>query len=46
MEKKPKPKKPVGKKKAAKKPLSNPNQYEDFHKLLTGLVTPVVPDKQ
>ena len=45
MDKKPKPKKPMGKKKAAKKPL-NGNQYEDFHKVLAGLVTPVVPDKQ
>ena len=45
MEKKEKSKKPVGKKKAAKKPL-NGNEYEDFHKVLTGLVTPVVPDKR
>jgi len=45
MEKKAKPVKPTGKKKAAKKPLHT-NQYEDFHKVLTGLVTPVVPDKR
>ena len=45
MEKKAKPVKPTGKKKAAKKPL-NGNQYDDFHKVLAGLVTPVVPDKQ
>ena len=45
MSKKDKPTKPTPKKKAAKKPL-NGNQYEDFHKVLAGLVTPVVPDKQ
>ena len=42
-----KPTKPVGKKKAAKlPPKENVHQYEDFHKLLAGLVTPVVPDKR
>ena len=48
MSQKEKPKKPADKKKAAKKPLkeNNPNQYEDFHNILTRLVTPSFPDKQ
>ncbi len=44
MDKKEKGKKtPVGKKKAAHKPLKeNPNHYEDFHKVLNKMFTPVV----
>ena len=45
MSKQEKPKKPE-KKKAAKKPPENVNQYEDFHNILARLVTPSAPDKR
>ena len=45
MDKKEKTKKPE-KKKAAKKPPENPNQYEAFESVLARLVTPVVADKR
>ena len=48
MNKKVKPTKPTSKKKAAIKPPKegNPNQLEDFNKVLERLFTPVVPDKR